>query len=113
MAVMDGGFLQQYDTPAQVFAHPVNLFVASFIGSPAMSLIPVEASTVDGRTVLTGAEGWTLALSSRNARKVEQSTAKKIVLGARHSTIKLARSATADSIPAKAYTVRVLICCGR
>ena len=71
MAVMNGGFLQQYDTPAQVFAHPVNLFVASFIGSPAMSLIPVEASTVDGRTVLTGAEGWTMTLSPRNARKVE------------------------------------------
>ena len=70
MAVMNGGFLQQYDSPAQVFAHPVNMFVASFIGSPAMSLIPLEASTVDGRTVLTGAEGWTLALSPRNARKV-------------------------------------------
>ena len=45
MAVMNGGYLQQYDTPAQVFAHPVNMFVASFIGSPAMSLIPLEAST--------------------------------------------------------------------
>ena len=89
MAVMNGGFLQQYNSPAQVFAHPVNMFVASFIGSPAMSLIPLEASTVDGRTVLTGAEGWTMALSPLNARKVQQSTTKKIVLGARHSTIKL------------------------
>src|SRR5881392_2385422 len=33
MAVMNGGFLQQYDAPAQVFANPVNMFVASFIGS--------------------------------------------------------------------------------
>jgi multiple sugar transport system ATP-binding protein len=105
MAVMNGGYLQQYDTPAQVFAHPVNLFVASFIGSPAMSLIPVEASTVDGRTVLTGAEGWTLTLSDRNARKVEHATSRKIVLGARHSTIRLARSATTEAVPAKAYTV--------
>src|SRR5262245_9809635 len=84
MAVMNGGFLQQYATPAQVFAHPVNLFVASFIGSPAMSLIPVEASTVGGRTVLTGAESWTLTLSPRDARRVERSTTRKIVLGARH-----------------------------
>src|SRR5690606_4576829 len=58
MAVMNGGFLQQYDTPAQVFAHPVNMFVASFIGSPAMSLVPLEAGTVDGKPVLTSAEGW-------------------------------------------------------
>ena len=51
MAVMNGGFLQQYDTPAQVFAHPANMFVASFVGSPAMSLIPLEASTANGGTV--------------------------------------------------------------
>jgi multiple sugar transport system ATP-binding protein len=105
MAVMNGGFLQQYDSPAQVFAHPVNLFVASFIGSPAMSLIPLEASTVDGQTVLTGAEGWTMTLSPLNARKVQRSTTGKIVLGARHSTIKLAKNASPNAIPAKAYTV--------
>jgi multiple sugar transport system ATP-binding protein len=105
MAVMNGGFLQQYDSPAQVFAHPVNLFVASFIGSPAMSLIPLEASTVDGQTVLTGAEGWTMTLSPLNARKVQRSTTRKIVLGARHSTIKLAKNASPNAIPAKAYTV--------
>src|SRR6188508_1555477 len=56
MVVMHGGVLQQHDTPAQVFAHPVNLFVASFIGSPAMSLIPLEVSTANGSTVLTSAE---------------------------------------------------------
>ena len=105
MAVMNGGFLQQYDTPAQVFAHPVNMFVAGFIGSPAMSLIPLEASTVDGRTVLTGAEGWTMTLSPLNARKVQHSTTKKVVLGARHSTIKLAKGAAPNAIPARAYTV--------
>jgi len=105
MAVMNGGFLQQYDSPAQVFAHPVNMFVASFIGSPAMSLIPLEASTVDGQTVLTGAEGWTMTLSPLNVRKVQRSTTRKIVLGARHSTIKLAKNASPNAIPAKAYTV--------
>ena len=72
MAVMNGGYLQQYDSPAQVFAHPVNMFVASFIGSPAMSLIPLEASTANGDTVLTSAEGWSLELSQLNARKVQR-----------------------------------------
>jgi len=105
MAVMNGGFLQQYDSPAQVFAHPVNMFVASFIGSPAMSLIPLEASTANGNTALTGAEGWNLALSPQNARKVAAATSKKIVLGARHSTIRLHKSTVPGAIPAKAYTV--------
>jgi multiple sugar transport system ATP-binding protein len=83
----------------------VNLFVASFIGSPAMSLIPLEATTADGRTVLTSAEGWTLTLSDQNARKVQHATSKKVVLGARHSTIRLHKSQVDESVPAKVYTV--------
>ncbi len=105
LAVMSGGFLQQYDAPAKVFANPVNMFVASFIGSPAMSLIPLEASTRDGNAVLTGAEGWTVALSPKNARKVQRSTSNKVVLGARHSAIKLSTVAVPGAVPAKAYTV--------
>jgi len=105
MAVMNGGFLQQYDSPAQVFAHPANMFVASFVGSPAMSLIPLEASTANGDTVLKSAEGWSLQLSQRNARKAQSATTRKVVLGARHSTIKLHKSAVPGAIPAKAYTV--------
>jgi multiple sugar transport system ATP-binding protein len=105
MAVMNGGYLQQYDSPAQVFAHPVNMFVASFVGSPAMSLIPLEAATANGGTVLSGAEGWSLPLSPFNARKAESASTRKVVLGARHSTIKLHTSPVPDAIPAKAYTV--------
>ncbi|RNJ47005.1 sugar ABC transporter ATP-binding protein [Mesorhizobium erdmanii] len=105
MAVMNGGYLQQYDSPAQVFAHPANMFVASFVGSPAMSLIPLEASTANGDTVLKSAEGWSLGLSQPNARKAQGATSRKIVLGARHSTIRLHKSAVPSAIPAKAYTV--------
>jgi multiple sugar transport system ATP-binding protein len=105
MAVMNGGLLQQYHSPAQVFANPINMFVASFIGSPAMSLVPLEAAEVDGRTVLTSAEGWNLPLSDANARKVAGATSRKVVLGARHSTIRLHKSQLAGSVPAKVYTV--------
>ncbi|WP_028064249.1 ABC transporter ATP-binding protein [Solirubrobacter soli] len=46
VAVMRGGVLQQCDTPEMLFEHPANLFVAAFIGSPAMNL--VEADVQDG-----------------------------------------------------------------
>jgi len=105
MAVMNGGMLQQYDTPAQVFANPVNMFVASFIGSPAMSLVPLELTNVDGRVAVASSDGWHLPLSERNARKVAKATSNKIVLGARHSTIKLHKSAVEGSVPARVYTV--------
>jgi multiple sugar transport system ATP-binding protein len=70
-----------------------------------MSLIPLESSMVDGKTVLTGAEGWILPLSDLNARKVAGAKSKKIVLGARHSTIKLHKSAVPGGVPSKVYTV--------
>src|SRR6195952_1596307 len=37
MAVMKGGVLQQYAAPTEVFAAPANIFVAGFVGSPAMN----------------------------------------------------------------------------
>ena len=39
VAVMRGGFLQQVDSPQNLYDHPANLFVAEFIGSPAMNLV--------------------------------------------------------------------------
>ncbi|MEO8242915.1 MAG: ABC transporter ATP-binding protein [bacterium] len=105
MAVMSGGSLQQYDTPKNVFDHPVNTFVASFVGSPAMSLVPVIAQTTADGVALAGSGGWTLQLSPENARKARSATTSKVVLGARHSTIRLHHSAVAGAVPCKTYTV--------
>ena len=38
IAVMDGGVIQQFGTPDEIYSKPRNLFVAGFIGSPAMNL---------------------------------------------------------------------------
>ena len=105
MAVMSGGALQQYDAPAKVFAEPVNMFVASFVGSPAMSLIPLEAAEKDGQAVLASPEGWVLPLSPANARKAARSSTRNVVLGARHSTLTLQDAATPGAVPGRVYTV--------
>src|SRR6195952_4230170 len=105
MAAMNGGLLQQYDAPAEVLPHPKNTFVASFVGSPAMSLVPLETGTDAGGVVLRSADGWTLALSPANARKVHQASSKKVVLGARHSTLSVHKSPTPGAIEGKVYTV--------
>jgi multiple sugar transport system ATP-binding protein len=47
VAVMKDGYLQQVDSPLGLYDRPVNLFVAGFIGSPAMNLI--EAQAQDGK----------------------------------------------------------------
>src|SRR5581483_9631972 len=48
VAVLRRGVLQQVDTPRVLYERPANLFVAGFIGSPAMNLVP---ATVDGGRV--------------------------------------------------------------
>jgi multiple sugar transport system ATP-binding protein len=56
IAVMDGGVIQQFGTPDEIYGKPNNLFVAGFIGSPAMNLRPGKiinsggklGATVDG-----------------------------------------------------------------
>jgi multiple sugar transport system ATP-binding protein len=48
VAVMRKGLLQQVDTPQELYDRPVNLFVAEFIGSPAMNLVEAELERADG-----------------------------------------------------------------
>ena len=52
VAVMDRGVVQQIATPAEIYDTPANLFVAGFIGSPPMNLVPVSSS--DGALVAEG-----------------------------------------------------------
>jgi multiple sugar transport system ATP-binding protein len=51
VAVMRDGFLQQVDSPQALYNRPVNLFVAEFIGSPAMNLVGVDLASENGHMV--------------------------------------------------------------
>jgi len=53
IAVMKDGVLQQVDTPNVLFTNPSNMFVAGFIGSPAMNLVNVVVEQTDGGIYLT------------------------------------------------------------
>ena len=105
MAVMDGGVLQQYDTPQRVFEHPVNTFVAGFVGSPAMNLLPARVVASAAGTALEGKDGWRYPLSAANARKALTATSPDLVVGARHSAIRLRPDAAEGTIPGRIYTV--------
>ena len=51
IVVMQDGLIEQVGAPLDIYDHPSNLFVAGFIGSPAMNLIRGTARTGDGLTV--------------------------------------------------------------
>jgi multiple sugar transport system ATP-binding protein len=56
IAVMRDGFLQQCDTPLNLYHHPANIFVAGFIGSPSMNFVDAK--------VVANAEGYLLDAGS-------------------------------------------------
>ncbi|MGQ0841170.1 ABC transporter ATP-binding protein [Actinokineospora sp.] len=75
VAVLKDGILQQCDTPIGLFGRPANLFVAGFIGSPAMNLIP---STVSGEAATVGGQPISLTPAQRACL-----TTAKVVVGIR------------------------------
>jgi multiple sugar transport system ATP-binding protein len=85
VAVMRRGVLQQVDTPMRLYNAPVNLFVASFIGSPAMNLFEAQVGRRDGRLVATIADQF-LALDPQalaDPADLERYDGKTVALGIR------------------------------
>jgi multiple sugar transport system ATP-binding protein len=74
VAVLRDGVIQQVDSPQALYARPQNLFVAAFIGSPAMNL--VEATVADGRATFAG---WDLPLDQARRPAKEG----RVILGLR------------------------------
>ena len=84
VAVMRGGVLQQMDVPQRLYQRPENLFVAEFIGSPAMNLVGVDLRRQDGSVF---AEFGEHRLAIEDARPLERFLDKRVILGVRPEDI--------------------------
>ena len=92
IVIMKDGFIQQVGTPTEVFEHPVNLFVAGFIGAPQMNTFRTELVRENGKYYVTplgsrievdGETGESLAAKAVDGRSV--------VLGVRPEHITLSQ----------------------
>ena len=92
IVIMKDGFIQQVGTPPEVFEHPVNLFVAGFIGAPQMNTFRTELVRENGKYYVTplgsrievdGETGENLAAKAVDSRRV--------VLGVRPEHITLSQ----------------------
>ena len=86
VCVLRDGQLQQVDTPQYLFESPVNLFVAGFIGSPAMNFVTAELVRDDGPAVTFA--GYKLAVPPavmEAKRGLSDFIGKKVILGIRPS----------------------------
>ena len=66
IAVMKDGQIQQLGTPQQVYNEPANTFVASFIGHPAMNLVPPSVFRLETDATLVGIRPEHLTISVNN-----------------------------------------------
>jgi len=82
IAVMRDGILQQLDTPRKLYEHPANVFVAGFIGSPAMNFFDAGVAVSDGAAQVQG-DGFALSLAGERARELAAYNGKQVVLGIR------------------------------
>jgi multiple sugar transport system ATP-binding protein len=82
VAVLRRGVLQQFDAPQHLYEHPANLFVASFIGSPAMNILEATVE-LDGDAPVLRLGAATLSISRDAATGLARYAGKRIALGVR------------------------------
>jgi multiple sugar transport system ATP-binding protein len=86
IAVINKGDLQQLDTPQNLYDYPNNLFVAGFIGSPAMNFFPAKI-TKDGNNFFVDTEDFKVQIPDSLAAPYKGMDGKKVVFGIRPENI--------------------------
>ena len=101
IAIMNAGELQQVGPPQQVYDHPKNLFVAGFIGSPAMNFVKMTGSS-------SGLEGEGLTFPVPDAHRAALGTSRSVVAGFRPEHLSLGTSTGGAAIRGTADVVEYL-----
>ena len=68
IVVMSKGYIQQIGTPSEIYYHPVNMFVAGFVGSPSMNMI----KGVFEKDKISFENGDSVNLNSENSKKIRE-----------------------------------------
>jgi multiple sugar transport system ATP-binding protein len=84
IVVMKDGLIQQVDTPQHIYDHPVNIFVAGFIGSPQMNFMDAKVGEKNGKVVLVFGDD-TVVLPEDKAAAVRKGgyIGKDVIMGIR------------------------------
>ncbi|WP_318375706.1 ABC transporter ATP-binding protein [Enterobacter sp.] len=84
IVIMKDGIIQQVGAPKTVYNHPANMFVAGFIGSPAMNFI---RGTIDGNQFITETLKLTIPQNKLSALQTSGCQHKAVVMGIRPEDI--------------------------
>ncbi len=90
IAVMKGGEIQQIGTPEEIYTRPANMFVADFMGSPSMNLIPAKVQNIrEGARIEidTGDQRPLILVDPRRIGKLGEGGEASVVVGLRPEDI--------------------------
>jgi len=82
IVVMKDGLIHQIDTPLNIYNNPANIFVAGFIGSPAINLIPGQILPMAGKLSFDCGD-FTLALTDAQSEILKNYQGRRVVFGIR------------------------------
>ena len=99
IVVLEGGIVQQVGAPDEIYERPANTFVADFMGSPAMNLLPAAVERTGNGTSLRFANGGRLVLDAASAARLSDG---EVIVGVRPETIGLA---SGSGVPAEVTLV--------
>jgi ABC-type sugar transport system ATPase subunit len=109
ITVMNRGRIQQVGSPMEVYRHPANQFVAGFLGTPPMSLIPCALQRQDGQVQAING-GFVATLPQATVAALAQHPAlSRVVVGLRPEAVRLsAQPPAGDASQATVYAVEPL-----
>ena len=108
---MNDGVLQQVGTPSEVYLHPANLFVAQFVGSPVMNILPAEVARRgrrDGGVVRRRRRPSSSRATSAARLDAALPAGHELVLGVRPEAVQVAREAGEGLRPVEAQFIEPL-----
>ena len=100
IAVMKDGLLQQIDTPQTLYDRPGNIFVAGFIGSPAMNFFDVKLKSSDGKLFIDGGS-FSLEVPPDRLKPLQSYVGKDLVLGIRPEDLHDPEFCPRDVVPGR------------
>ncbi|MDL2301943.1 ABC transporter ATP-binding protein [Lachnospiraceae bacterium OttesenSCG-928-D06] len=97
IAILDNGQIQQFDTPFELYQHPVNLFVANFMGNPPMNFIQAKVAGSENSLVFE-VSGQTVMVPDSAATCLGDHIGKQVTIGVRSHQIRISKAGTEDSL---------------
>ena len=102
IVVMKDGFIQQVDTPQNIYNYPCNLFVAGFIGAPQMNFLDARVKVEDENIIVDFNGNYQFILTGQKAKNLKAYAGKDIVAGIRPEDLKIRNTEELSNYKTKA-----------